>query len=159
MLALNDIMVRNSNITSATRFRVWVDDSEYFGEIVGDGLLVCTPFGSSAYFRSITNTVIHAGIGVAFNNSTEHVSHLVASSRSVLRVRITRGPAVMAADNDPCAVELRTGDEITIRRAEEEAEIWEIENLLRMDSLAIQPGRMVRWLAPLTGNGATPDEE
>jgi NAD kinase len=153
VLALNDVVVRNSNVSSAVRLRVDVDGSEYFGEVVGDGLLACTPFGSSAYFRSITNMVIHTGIGVAFINSTEHVSHLVIASQSVVRARITRGPAILAIDNDPCHLELHEGDELVVRRAPEHATVWEIENLLRMDSLATQPGRMVRWLQPLTPNG------
>lgn len=149
-LAVNDIIVRNASLVSAVRFRVEIDGVEHFGEIVGDGLVAATPFGSAAYYRSITNSVIHVGIGLAFNNSTEPVNHLVLAAESRIRATITRGPALLAADNSPEQFELCEGDVVEIRQSGQEAVIWEIDNLLSMESAASKNGRRLRWLHPVT---------
>lgn len=145
LLALNDVIVRNAVITSAVRFQVEIDGTEHFGEIVGDGLVVATPFGSSAYYRSITNSVIHIGIGLAFNNSTEPVTHLVLAPASRIVISITRGPALLAADNCPDMVELSEGDTIEVEQSQHEAVIWGINNLLCMDRASADNSRRLRW--------------
>lgn len=150
LLALNDIIIHNANVTAAVRYRVEIDGIEHFGEIVGDGLVAATPFGSSAYYRTITDSVIHVGIGLAFNNSTEPVNHLVLAPESRIRVTITRGPALLGADNNPMTLPLVEGDVVEIRQADHQAQIWEISDLLRMDRPDAEDGRRLRWLAPAT---------
>lgn len=126
-IGLNDIIVHNSRPTSTVRCRVRIDGEPFGGEVVGDGVVVATPFGSTAYYRSITRSIFHAGLGVAFNNSTEPVDHVVLPETAEIRVAITRGPALVAADNDPDPIPLDEGDEVAIRRHDAEAVI------LRMD--------------------------
>lgn len=150
LYAINDIVMHNANIVSAVRFSVQVEGLQPFGEIVGDGLVISTPFGSSAYYRAITNSVIHVGIGLAFNNSTEPVNHLVLSDHTAIRICITRGPAVLAADNNPDLLSLTDGDVIDCRLSSQQAEIWEINNLLTMKSFSNQSGRRLRWLENVT---------
>ena len=74
---LNDILLRNSDIRSTVRFSVTVNSEPLTDEVIGDGLVVATPFGSSAYFRSISNTTFRTGIGIAFNNCTDFGNHVV----------------------------------------------------------------------------------
>ena len=150
LLAVNDIILHNARVTSAVRYNVAIDGVEHFGEIVGDGLVVATPFGSSAYYRSITNSVIHVGMGLAFNNSTEPVNHLVLHEDSSITTTISRGPGLLAADNNPRELPLAEGDEVIIRMAEETATILEIDNLLAMDRNSTYCGRRLRWIKPLT---------
>jgi NAD+ kinase len=123
VVGLNDVMVHNSRPWSSVRCRIWIDGRELETEIVGDGLVVATPFGSTAYYRSITRGIFHAGLGLAFNNSTEPVDHMVLREDAQVRVRITRGPALVVADNDPDTIPLRRGDEVRIRRDESRAVI------------------------------------
>lgn len=148
--AVNDILIHNANITSAVRYLVEIDGVQPFSEIVGDGLVVATPFGSSAYYRSITNSVIHVGIGLAFNNSTEPVNHLVLDPRSKIRVTVTRGPALLASDNNPEHIPLVHDDVVEIEPADHEARIWEISELLCMDRPDSENGRRLRWIYPAT---------
>lgn len=154
LVALNDVILRNASVTSAVRCQVTIDGVRYFGDIVGDGLVAATPYGSSAYFCAITNSIIHVGIGLAFNNTMESVNHLVVGSDSVIEVLVTRGPAMLAADNSHEQVNLVEGDRIVIRKSGERAEIWEIENLLCMDAFATGESRRIRWLPPVSDNGA-----
>jgi len=127
LVALNDILVHNSRPTSGVRYRVWIDGREFSREILGDGVVVATPFGSTAYYRSITRSIFKEGIGLAYNNSTEPLDHLVLPATSEIRVRITRGPALATADNDPRMVPLEEGDEVHIRRGGGEATILGLE--------------------------------
>lgn len=116
LVGLNDVLVHNSRPTSSVRYRVWIDGKEFGDEIVGDGVVLASAFGSTAYYRSITGSTFHLGLGLAFNNSTEPVDHLVLPAETRITVRITRGPALLAADNDPRLVEMNEGDEVELRR-------------------------------------------
>jgi len=115
-VGLNDVAMHNLHPTSAVRFLVEIDGKNLGHELVGDGVVVATPFGSTGYFQSITRGSFEEGLGLAFNNSTEAVDHRILSEDSEIRLRITRGPAVLVADNQPDMVELDDGDEVFIRR-------------------------------------------
>lgn len=121
-VGLNDVLIHNSRPTSTVRYNVWIDGVPFGDdEIVGDGVVVATPFGSTAYYRSITRSVFRGGLGLAFNNSTEPIDHLVLPEEARIRVRITRGPALVTADNNPFSLPLEEGDEVLIERHSEEA--------------------------------------
>jgi NAD+ kinase len=122
-VGLNDIIVHNSRPISTVRCHVRIDGAAFGGEIVGDGLVVATSFGSTAYYRSITRSVFHVGLGLAFNNCTEPVDHVVLPESAEIRVVITRGPAIVAADNDPNVIPMEEGGEVVIRRHESDAVI------------------------------------
>ena len=113
---INDVQVSKKNIASAVRYRLWLDDERYKNQIVGDGLVVATPFGSTGYYRSITHSLFRVGLGLAFNNSTEPLDHLVLDAETDVRIEILRGPAVLLADNDPARVTLEQGASVNIRR-------------------------------------------
>jgi NAD+ kinase len=127
--AMNECNVHMGHINLAVRFKIWLGD-EPFGngtEIIGDGFIVSTPFGSTAYFNQITRGVFHTGIGIAFKNTAELTSHLVVPDDTVVRAQITRGPAVLAYDNTPEYVKLQEGDRLELRKADTPATVltWE----------------------------------
>ncbi len=143
--ALNDIVIHNANPASALRYRIWIDDEPYSSEIVGDGIVVATPFGSSAYYRSITNSVFRIGMGLAFNNSIESVTHLVLDVDSTVELEVCRGPAVVVADNFIDARHMAAGDRVRISMSEEMAEIWELGTLLCRECREKESGRHAGW--------------
>lgn len=121
--AMNEINVHMGRINSAVRFVLWLGEDAYEGgrEILGDGLVVSTPFGSTAYFCHITRGVFHTGIGIAFQNTTEHVNHLIVPEDTPIRVLITRGPAMLAYDNAPEYCPIREGHELSLRKCDRPA--------------------------------------
>ncbi len=123
MYGLNDVLIRNADMQSALRFSVFVNDEPVTDEIIGDGLVLATPFGSSAYFRSITNTTFRSGIGLAFNNCAEFLNHMVLGDRDRVVVRIIRGPALITTDNNPTPLTLESDSEVLIDRARRSATI------------------------------------
>ncbi|MFP4173356.1 MAG: hypothetical protein ACLFV4_10635 [Candidatus Hydrogenedentota bacterium] len=118
LTAMNEINVHMGRINSAVRFKLWIDEEPFEEglEIVGDGLVVSTPFGSTAYFHQITRGVFHTGLGIAFKYTTHPVNHLVVRDTLTVRVLITRGPAVAAYDNAPEFLGLQAGNELIIRK-------------------------------------------
>ncbi|MDZ4857723.1 MAG: hypothetical protein SGI88_01975 [Candidatus Hydrogenedentes bacterium] len=116
--AMNEFNVHMGNINLAVRFKIWLDNEPYDNgaEIIGDGLVVSTPFGSTAYFSQITRGIFHTGLGLAFKNITELTSHVIVPESTILRALITRGPAVLAYDNSPDYITLKKGDRLEIRK-------------------------------------------
>lgn len=139
--AVNDVMVRNADLRAAVRFRVSLDGQRVTDEIIGDGLVIATPFGSSAYFRSITGVTIRTGIGIACNNCTDNQAHLVVGEDEVIGIEIVRGPAVLAADNDPALQQLLSGAALTVRRASTGARVLGAEALRCADCRYINAPR------------------
>ncbi len=129
LTGLNDISIRNSNLRSAVRFVVSVNGERATDEVIGDGLVISTPFGSSAYFRSITNTTFRSGIGIAFNNCTEFNNHLVLHEDDEILVQIVRGPASMTADNNPQVIDLDSGNDVVVKPSAGYARIFGLDAL------------------------------
>jgi len=99
ILGLNDIVVHNGDARHAIRYELFIDDVLVRDEIIGDGVVISTPFGSTGYYRSITKSYFEEGIGLAFNNSTEAIDHLVLNEKRKIKILIKRGPAIVYADN------------------------------------------------------------
>ena len=117
LVGLNDIIVHNKDPRHGIRYHLSVNRRDIGHEIVGDGIVVATPFGSTGYFRSITDSFFEIGIGIAFNNSTERFDHMLVGEESIIEMSITRGPAVVYADNHEDSIELLPGDKVTIQKS------------------------------------------
>lgn len=114
--ALNDACIRNRDATHAIRFSVAVDRKAIAENLIGDGVVVSTPFGSTAYFFSITKETFDIGFGIAFNNVPVDQSYALIDTDCTVTVTLERGPADLTADNGKVAL-LRTGDTVLIKRA------------------------------------------
>ena len=130
LVALNDVFVHNKERSSALRYQVLIDNELYANEIVGDSVGLATVHGSTAYYRSITHSIFRVGMGLAFSNSTEEVSHLVISEKSEVAVRVFRGPALLIADNSPEMLEIPEHGEVVIRQAAEKAVIYGLKGFM-----------------------------
>lgn len=125
--SLNEVMVEKGKINSALRFKLWIDGISYQGddrEILGDGFIISTPFGSTAYFSNVTRGIFWRGIGVAFMATNEPITHMVLPEEVLLQVKITRGPAILAYDNSPEFIPLHADDIIVARKSPNDAIIY-----------------------------------
>lgn len=121
--ALNDITVHNADPRHAMRYKIKVNGKDIGHEIIGDGVVASTPFGSTGYYRSITDSFFELGLGLAFNNSTEQSDHMVLKEDSKIDIEITRGPASIYADNQMDLIDLKDGDTVHIEKSKEVAKI------------------------------------
>lgn len=131
LTALNDIILRNKLPNSALRFKVAVRSGgkeEAFDNLTGDGLIVATPFGATGYYQSITKQTFSGGFGLAFNNlhtiEKEGPIYIMLEEIFELKITIGRGPAVLAADNDPEMAEPAEGTEIAVRKSTDKGRIY-----------------------------------
>jgi len=121
MLAANEINVRNRLPIHAIRFSVTIGKDIY--PLIGDGVVVSTPFGSTGYYYSIAKKKFARGIGIAFNNVTERVVHRVVNDKELVKIRLLRHDADLTVDNDPKILTLREGQELVVRASKECAKI------------------------------------
>jgi NAD+ kinase len=118
LIGINDIVIRNTLPTEAIRFKLKINEKE-LGEFIGDGIVVSTPYGSKAYFSSITRKEIENGIGIAFNNTTKHHDFLIADHNDKIEIEIIRGPGVLVADNNRDFIDLENRSKIIITGIED----------------------------------------
>jgi len=119
---VNDIVIRNMYPTHALRFNI-VIDGKRIENIIGDGIVVSTAFGSESYFYSITGKHFETGIGIAFNNTTENLEPLFLPQSAEITLELTRGTAHVAADNNPHILSAKQGGIITIKQSPNVARI------------------------------------
>lgn len=129
LVGVNDIVVRNTLPTYALRFRLVAGNRYFLDELIGDGIVVATAFGSSAYFYSIARQTFASGLGIAFNNLTNPTEPLLLGDDERIELTISRGDAVLAGDNDPNCVHAKAGDTILISRSEEVARIIRLRHV------------------------------
>jgi NAD+ kinase len=120
MVCLNDFILRNRNLQHAIRFSL-SGGKKHFPLLIGDGVVVCTPFGSTAYFHSITKRSFRRGIGIVFNNVTLPHRHLILPGSGTVSLKLVRGPAEFAADNHRLSGPLWQGDIVRICRSRQGA--------------------------------------
>lgn len=122
-LALNEVQLHNRSPVKAVRFSVYADKKPLFENVVGDGVVVATPFGSSAYYSSVGGKPFKKGIGIALNNPhmLKGKRNIVVGGGSEIRIKILRDEGEAHFDNNPEKIGLKEGDEIVIKAAKDAA--------------------------------------
>lgn len=123
LIGFNEVMVHNKDPRSGIRYKLIINGKKIDKEIIGDGIVVATPYGSTGYYRSITDSFTEVGIGVAFNNSTEQADHMVLKDDSIIELHVSRGPAEVYADNHHECIEINDDDVVLIKKSIETAKI------------------------------------
>ncbi|MBL7206526.1 MAG: NAD(+)/NADH kinase [Candidatus Aenigmarchaeota archaeon] len=122
LVGLNEVQVHNAEPFVALRFSVSVGKKKI--DCIGDGVVVSTPYGSGAYYHSITRKSFSKGIYLAFNNTTVQKRPINITGK--VKVKILRENALLVADNRKAMIRLKPGDEILIRKAKDRAKFVEI---------------------------------
>jgi len=126
LVGMNEINIVSQTPIFAVRFDVSLNGRWIARNVIGDGVLVSTPYGSRAYFYSITRRTFKKGLGIAFNNTRKKIKPLVVNENSVIKVRILRDKACMVADNNPKFIPLKAGDVVTIKKFSKKARLVRI---------------------------------
>lgn len=116
-LSLNEVQIHNYSPIKAIRFSIYVDSISLFGDIIGDGAVIATPFGSSAYFSSIGGEKFDNGIGIGLNNPYNVKSkHIIVDSGfdPEIYIKILRDDGLLLFDNDDNMIKIKGGDEIKV---------------------------------------------
>lgn len=119
LIATNDIVIRNADQHHAIRFEVKIGKQKK--EAIGDGVVISTPFGSTAYYNSITRETIKKGIGLAFNNTTEKIKPINTEQKIIFKLK--RNKAYLTSDNYSKKIILQEGDKVTIQESKQKLKI------------------------------------
>ncbi len=115
--ALNEIQLHTKLPIRAVRFSLSANGKE-FENLIGDGVIVSTPFGSSAYYSSAGGKTFTRGIGICFNNlHNKKIKSFVVSDNQKIKIKITRDNAWLAVDNSEALTSLNPKDAVTIRKS------------------------------------------
>ena len=118
LVGLNEIQVHLNLPIYAVRFSLSVDGKEY-ENLIGDGLIVATSFGSTGYYEATGGERFEKGIGISFNNlHFRKIRSFVVPEDSIVKLTVNRGPAWLLADNNENFIELKAGDTVTVRKSE-----------------------------------------
>jgi len=117
LVGLNEIQIHLKLPIYAVRFSFSVNGTQY-DELIGDGVIVSTPFGATGYYKATGGEFFEKGIGISFNNlHNKKESSIVVPEDSVIGLTVTRGPAWLLADNNEDFIELDAGDSVKIRKS------------------------------------------
>ncbi len=123
LLAINDIIIRNKHQQQALRFKIKLNNKSINKGFIGDGVVISTPYGSTGYFHSITNTSFKKGIGIAFNNTVKKQKPIITKDNSKIEFFLKRGTALVSADNNKKTITLKPNSKIIIKKSKEKTSI------------------------------------
>jgi len=123
LTGLNEVCIHHKIQVKVIRLRVKVNEKVIKDEVRGDGLVVATPYGSTAYFYSIARKKFSRGLGIAFSNPHERIKNLIVKDNSIIKAEIIRGDGLLTADNNERMITLKTGDIVTIKKSKGKARI------------------------------------
>lgn len=127
LIGLNEIQVRSKLPIKAIRFSLKADGRK-IDNLIGDGVIVSTPFGSNAYYSSTGGKPFKKGIGVSFNNLHKRkIKSFVVHENSRIGIGINKEKGLVIADNNEKFIEVGKGNKILIKRMKEIAKFAQID--------------------------------
>jgi NAD+ kinase len=121
LVGLNEIQIHPKLPIHAVRLSLSVDGKEC-EDLIGDGVIVATPFGSTGYYKATGGKRFGKGIGISFNNlHNSNMESFVVPEDSTVKLTVSRGPAWLLADNNENLIELLAEDAVTVRKSESTA--------------------------------------
>lgn len=117
LIGVNEIQIHNKDPGKAIRFDLEANNKK-LEELIGDGLIFATAFGSTAYYRSLGLEPFKKGIKIGFNNVYPKKEPIELKSNA--RVKILREKGLLLADNNG-TINLNPGDIVEIKESKEQA--------------------------------------
>lgn len=114
-LSLNEVQLHNSSPIKAVRFSVYIEDEILFENVIGDGVVIATPFGSSAYYSSVGGEKFDNGIGIALNNPYNVKEKPVVIDEGFdynINIKILRDDGLLLFDNDSNMIKVKAADRL-----------------------------------------------
>ena len=119
-LALNDAVLNRAAISNMVELDVWVENS-FLYSMRGDGLVICTPTGSTAYALSVNGPIIHPQLSCF---GLVPIASQALSSRPIsipadmeITVVIKNGPGTVLHCDMQTFTELQDGDRIVVKKS------------------------------------------
>ncbi len=125
-LALNDAVVNRAAISNMVELDVWVENS-FLHSMRGDGLVICTPTGSTAYALSVNGPILHPKLSCF---GLVPIASQALSSRPIsipadmeITVVIKNGPGTVLHCDMQTFTELQDEDRIVVKKSMHKAKM------------------------------------
>jgi NAD+ kinase len=128
-IALNDCVIRCGGNARVIVLDVWIG-AKHLARYLGDGLIIATPTGSTAYSLAANGPIVHPRLQVCI--IAPICSHTLAQRPIIVpldeTIRVTvshhdqRDPVVVSVDGQS-TVKVRAGDSIMVKRAEQDLKL------------------------------------
>jgi NAD+ kinase len=119
-IALNEAVVGKGSQGRLIEFELWLD-GEFVYTLRADGMIVCTPTGSTAYSLSAQGPILHPAVPalalVPLNPHTLSARPVSVADRSVIEIRLARALDAQAYFDGVAHVALAEGDRLTLKRS------------------------------------------
>lgn len=122
-LALNDVVVKNGVTARVIRLKLEVNN-QYVATYVGDGLIISTPTGSTAYSLAASGPIVHPDLSLIILSPicphTLALRPLIISSKDTIKIRVeTDHDEVILTMDGQENIPLKLGDLVQVRKAKE----------------------------------------
>ncbi len=122
-LALNDVVVKNGVTARVIRLRLEVNN-QYVATYVGDGLIVSTPTGSTAYSLAASGPIVHPDLSLIILSPicphTLALRPLIVSSKDTINIWVeTDHHEVILTMDGQENIRLELGDLVQVKKARE----------------------------------------
>ncbi len=119
-IALNEAVVGKGAQGRLIEFELWLD-GEFVYTLRADGMIVCTPTGSTAYALSAQGPILHPAVPalalVPLNPHTLSARPVSVGDRSAIEIRLVRALDAQAYFDGVAHAELAEGDRLMLKRS------------------------------------------
>jgi NAD+ kinase len=124
--ALNDVVVSKGHLARMIATKIWVNQA-FMTNLRGDGLIVATPTGSTAYSLSAKGPILDPRLEVLLINPIcpHTLSHrpYLAPGDAPIAIELTSQEPAMATIDGQVGAEMQTGDLVYIRASDHRAQL------------------------------------
>ena len=124
-----EVVVKNVDPTCALRFNLYVGEKTYMKNVVADGIILSTAYGSTGYFKSVARCIFNMdAIGIAFIAPTQGINNVVLDSTNRIRVEFIRSAdVVVTADKAKDKISVKANDIVEVERVPEQVSIFGLD--------------------------------
>jgi NAD+ kinase len=119
-IALNEAVVGKGAQGRLIEFELWLD-GEFVYTLRADGMIVCTPTGSTAYALSAQGPILHPAVPalalVPLNPHTLSARPVSVADRCAIEIRLVRALDAQAYFDGVAHADLAEGDRVTLKRS------------------------------------------
>jgi len=139
-IALNDIVVAKSSFSRLIAYSIYIND-KFVDLYSGDGIIVCSPTGSTAYSLSAGGPIVSPDVEVLLVTPvcphTLHSRSILVSSKDLVRIELdkhNKTDIILTVDGQN-GIKIKPGDIVTVKRSRYSANLVKLNDRSFFDVL------------------------
>ena len=139
-IALNDIVLAKGNFSRLITYSIFINDN-FVDEYSGDGIIVCSPTGSTAYSLSAGGPIVSPDVEVLLITPicphTLHSRSILVSNKDLVKIDIDalcKTDVILTVDGQT-GIKINPGDKVTVKQSIYYANLIKLNNRSFFDVL------------------------